>query len=145
MKNFTKMFLALALCVFGVTSVSAQDDNCATFENPGRTNAEWVKETNSFKWNASYYNQVHGIGLLEDEANPNSDISNLKTLSIGYRILSGNGFRVLFYQGGSNIALFINAQGAYRNDAFTDLVAENADYDPEVSPTEQDCYVEIPL
>jgi hypothetical protein len=126
MKKITKSLLTLALCVFGVMSVNAQSDNCATFENPGRTNAEWHADTQSFTWNASYYNQVHNIGLLEDEAG-DSDISNLKNLTIDYEILSGDGFRVLFYQGGSNIAVYINGDGAYWDNAFTNQVAETVD------------------
>ena len=126
MKKISKSLLTLALSVLGVMSVNAQTDNCATFENPGKTNAEWHADSQSFTWNASYYNQVHNIGLLEDESGP-SDISDLKNLTIDYEILSGNGFRVLFYQGGSNIAIFINNDGAYRNDGFTDLIAETVD------------------
>ena len=119
------MTLAL-LCVAG--SVSAQEtDGCATFANPGKTNAEWVPSSSSFKWGAASWNQIHNIGLLADETNANSDISNLKTLTIDYKILSGNGFRVLFYQGGSNIALYINASGAYRNNDFSGEVAATVD------------------
>jgi len=126
MKKITKSLLTLALSVLGVMSVNAQSDNCATFENPGRTNAEWHADTQSFTWNQSYYNQVHNIGLLEDEAG-DSDISNLKNLTIDYEILSGDGFRVLFYQGGSNIAVYINGDGAYWDNAFTNQVAETVD------------------
>jgi hypothetical protein len=127
MKRFTKLFMTLALlCVAG--SVSAQEtDGCATFANPGKTNAEWVPSSSSFKWGAASWNQVHNIGLLANETDPNSDISNLKTLTINYEILSGNGFRVLFYQGGSNIALYINASGAYRDNGFSNQVAATVD------------------
>ena len=118
--------MALALLVSGAVSVNAQTDNCATFENPTKTNAEWHNDTQSFTWGAPTWNQIHNIGLLEDESGP-SDISDLKNLTIDYEIISGNGFRVLFYLGGSNIAIYINADGAYRDNGFTDLLAETID------------------
>lgn len=121
------MTLAL-LCVAG--SVSAQEQFHATFANPSNTNAVWNSETKSFSWTQSWYNQVRHIGLLPNEDNTNqvfNDISDLKKLVINYEILEGDRFRVLFYQGGSNIALFLNASGAYREDAFKNLVAETND------------------
>lgn len=116
MKHFTKLFVAIA--VFMVAAVAnAQEQVHATFASPSNTNAVWHSDTRSFTWTQSYYNQVRNIGL------PSGNISNYKKLVIDYEFISGDRFRILFYQGGSNIAAFVNQNGAYWDDAFTKQVA----------------------
>ena len=101
MKNFTKMFVALALCMLGVASANAKVEQVhATFENPSNTNTTWNAETRTFTWSTTYYNQLRKIGL------PNGDISKYKKLVVDCKIKSGERFRVLFYQGDANLTLY---------------------------------------
>jgi len=116
MKHFTKLFVAIAMMMVAI-SANAQEQVHATFANPGNTNAVWHSDTRSFTWTQSYYNQVRNIGL------PSGNISNYKKLVIDYEFLSGDRFRILFYQGGSNITAYVNQDGAYWDDAFTKQVA----------------------
>ena len=116
MKHFTKLFVAIAMMLVAI-SANAQEQVHATFANPGNTNAVWHSDTRSFTWTQGWYNQVRNIGL------PSGNISNYKKLVIDYEFLSGDRFRILFYQGGSNIAAFVNQDGAYWDDAFTKQVA----------------------
>ena len=101
MRKFTKSLLTLALLVVAVGGVKAQTKVYATFENPSNTNAIWDKNTSSFTWTQSTWNQIGNIGL------PNGDISAYKKLVVDYEILEGDQFRILFYQGGSNIAIYV--------------------------------------
>ena len=91
MKNFTKMMVALALCVLGVTSANAQEGEkvYATFENP--TGITWDAENMTFSWNSQWGNQLHNIGL------PNGDLSEYEKLVIDCEILEGDGYRFMFY------------------------------------------------
>lgn len=110
MKRFTKMFLTLALLVVA-GSVNAQEKVYATFANPTNTAATWNKENNSFKWSQPTYNQIHKLGLLENE-NENdkfNDISNYKTVGIKYSFISGDQFRLLFYCGSANLTIYVKA------------------------------------
>ena len=109
MLKLTKLLCVMLLCLFGMASANAAVEQVhATFANPSNTNAAWDKETSSFSWTQSYYNQVRNIGL------PTGDLSNYKNLVVDYEILEGDQFRILFYQGGSNLAVFVtkNADGA---------------------------------
>jgi len=119
MKHFTKLFAAIAVFMVAVVT-NAQEQVHATFASPANTAATWNAETNSFTWAQSYYNQIRNIGL------PSGDITDYKKLVVDYEILSGDRFRILFYQGGSNIAVFLNNDGAYWDDAFTNQVAATA-------------------
>ena len=109
MLKLTKLLCVMLLCLFGMASANAAVEQVhATFENPSNTNAAWDKQTSSFSWTQSYYNQVRNIGL------PTGDLSNYKNLVVDYEILEGDQFRILFYQGGSNLAVFVtkDADGA---------------------------------
>ena len=101
MKNFTKMMVALALCVLGVTSANAKTEQVhATFENPSNTNTTWDAATRTFTWSTTYYNQLRNIGL------PSGDLTKYKKLVVDCTIKSGDQFRILFYKGGSNKTLY---------------------------------------
>jgi hypothetical protein len=101
MRKFTKSLLTLALMVVAVGGAKAQTKVYATFANPSNTNAVWDANTSSFSWTQSWYNQIGNIGL------PNGDISDYKKLVVDYEIQEGDQFRILFYQGGSNIAIYV--------------------------------------
>ena len=97
--------LTLTLCLIGVGSAAAEKVY-ATFENPANTSAVWDKETSSFSWTQSWYNQIGNIGL------PTGDLSNYKKLVVDYEILEGDQFRILFYDQGvnSNLTLYVKTE-----------------------------------
>lgn len=137
MKSFTKLMFAAALLVASAASTSAQTRAQADFSAASNTNATWTSASDasslgSFKWNAGYYNQIRNIGL------PNGDISDYKTVGVEFSFNDGDRFRVLFYSGSSNFAVYINADGAYRDGGFTDKVAST-------SATGNGYLVEIPI
>jgi hypothetical protein len=101
MVKLTKLFCVLVLCLLGVASASAGEKVYATFADPQDTAATWDSETSSFSWSQSWYNQIKNIGL------PTGDISDYKKLVVDYEIQEGDQFRILFYQGGSNIAVYV--------------------------------------
>ena len=101
MKNFTKLFCVIALCLLGLTSANAKVEQVhATFQNPTNTNTTWDGETRTFTWSTTWYNQLRNIGL------PNGDISKYKKLVVDCQMVTGTQFRILFYKGGSNLTLY---------------------------------------
>jgi hypothetical protein len=143
MKNFTKLFVSFALlCFAGVLNVNAQDRIYATFSSPSNTNAQWNADSQSFSWTQGWYNQIHNVGLLEYE-NVNgqfNDISEYKKLVIDYEIIDGEQFRILFYQGGSNIAIYISAAVATVGEK-----EKMKSYSAKVSSYENSSVIEIPI
>ncbi len=87
-KWFTMFTLLLVACV---TSVYAQEEEkvYATFENP--TGITWDAESMTFSWDSPWGNQLHNIGL------PNGNITAYEKLVIDCEILSGDGYRFMFY------------------------------------------------
>ena len=100
MRNFTKSILALAMLFIAVGASAKTEKVHATFEQPQNTNTTWNAETRTFTWSTTYYNQLRNIGL------PNGDITKYKKLVVDCDIKSGEQFRILFYQGGSNKTLY---------------------------------------
>ena len=97
MRNFAKLFCAVALCFLGIISASAKTEKVyATFENPSNTNTTWDAATKTFTWSTTWYNQLRNIGL------PNGDITKYKKLVVDCQMVTGDQFRILFYKGGSN-------------------------------------------
>ena len=101
MKNFTKLFCVIALCLLGLTSANAKVEQVhATFQNPTNTNTTWDGETRTFTWSTTWYNQLRNIGL------PSGDITKYKKLVVDCKMVTGTQFRILFYKGGSNLTLY---------------------------------------
>ena len=89
MKKFTKSLLTLVLLVLAVSGAKAQEEVHATFENP--TGITWDAEKWEFSWASQYGNQLHNIGL------PNGNITEYEKLVIDCDIISGDGYRFMFY------------------------------------------------
>lgn len=88
MRKFTKSLMALAmLCVAG--TASAGEEVHATFESP--SGIDWNAETMTFSWSSQWGNQLHNIGL------PNGNITAYEKLVIDCDIISGDGYRFMFY------------------------------------------------
>ncbi len=89
MKRFTKSILALALLLVGATSVNAQNEVHATFENP--TGITWDAENKTFSWSSQYGNQLHNIGL------PSGNITQYEKVVVDCDIIEGTSYRIMFY------------------------------------------------
>ena len=89
MKKITKSLFALALLLVGATSVSAQDEVHATFENP--TGITWDAENKTFSWTSQYGNQLHNIGL------PSGNITQYEKVVVDCDIIEGRSYRIMFY------------------------------------------------
>ena len=61
----------------------------ATFENP--TGIDWDADNMTFSWSSQYGNQLHNIGL------PSGNLTSYEKLVIDCQILSGDGYRFMFY------------------------------------------------
>ena len=109
MRKFTKFFFALLVlcCMAGVQSVNAATEKVyATFDNPFPTGkGTWTKETKTFTWEETSNNQLKNIGL------PNGDITKYQKLVIDCEIQFGDKFRILFYKGNDNKALWVEKSG----------------------------------
>ena len=129
MVKLTKLFCVLVLCLLGVASASAGEKVYATFANPQNTAATWDSETSSFSWAQSYYNQIGNIGL------PTGDISDYKKLVVDYEIQEGDQFRILFYQGGSNIAVYVtkanDGEKGVKEINIYETLSADANYSPD--------------
>ena len=102
MKNFTKLFCTVALCLFGVTAANAKVERVyADLTNPAPTGqARWSASDSIFSWVATWDNQLKNLKL------PNGDITKYKKLVVNITMKQGSRIRVLFYKGGSNKTLY---------------------------------------
>ena len=101
MKNFTKLFVAIAVFMVAIVANAKVEQVHATFEGTYATNqATWDAASKTMTWKASYSNQIKSIGL------PSGDITKYKKLVVDLDIKSGEQIRILFYKGGANKTLY---------------------------------------
>lgn len=98
---------AILIMTFVTSAISAKTEKVhATFENPCNTNTTWNSETKTFTWSTIYYNQLHNIGLKLGDGKGPYDISKYKKLVVDCKMVTGTQFRILFYNGGSNLTFY---------------------------------------